>query len=293
MEKPGRCTHMLSELGEVLQKAREAKGLSLEDIQETTKIQRRYLDAIEKGDFEALPGQFYARAFIKRYAEALGLNAEEILSQYSKEVPTVQHAAEEEEIPTILQKNQVNQESIVASGKWISRAIVAVLAVVILSLIWLAVSTYQSKKDTPALPTQQAPGVNKNNPDNVVVPPPKPTEQKPAENTQTNGTLTPVSQDVGNTIWTYDLTGASKITIQITSKTSDKWLQIKTPTKVIEEVTLKQGESKSWDITDSNEVSFYMHDATTVEIKINGQTIDTSKCSKNQSQHFKVTRKNP
>lgn len=282
----------MSELGEVLQKARETKGLSLDDIQDSTKIQRRYLEAIEKGDFDALPGQFYARAFIKRYAEALGMNPEEILSLYSKEVPTVQQAPEEEEVPPILQKNQVKQESIVANGKWISRAIVAVFVLVILSLIWLAVSSYQSKKDTPALPTKEAPGVNKNSPDNLVVSPPK-TEETPAQNTQTNGTLTPIIQDAGKTIWTYELTGASKITIQITSKTGDKWLQIKTPTKVVEEVTLKQGESKSWDITDSNEVSFYMHNATTVEIKINGQTIDTSKCSESQSQHFKVTRKNP
>lgn len=283
----------MSELGEMLQKVRQEKGLTLDDIQNSTKIQRRYLDAIEKGDFDALPGQFYARAFIKRYAEALGLNTEEVLSLYSKEVPTIQNEPEEEDVPPILQKNQVKQESVVASGKWISRAIVAVFTLVVLSLIWLAVSSYQSKKDTPALPTKEAPGVNINNPDNVVVPPPKQTAEKPAENSQTNGTLTPVNQDAGKTIWTYELTGASKITIQITSKTGDKWLQIKTPTKVIEEVTLKQGESKSWDITDSNEVSFYMHNATTVEIKINGQPIDTSKCSESQSQHFKVTRKNP
>ncbi|GGH81989.1 cytoskeletal protein RodZ [Pullulanibacillus pueri] len=77
----------MSELGQVLKEAREAKGLSLDEIQETTKIQKRYLAAIERGDYQILPGQFYIRAFIKSYAEALGLDTQEIFSQYGKEIP--------------------------------------------------------------------------------------------------------------------------------------------------------------------------------------------------------------
>lgn len=58
----------MSELGQVLQRAREEKGITLDDIQRITKIQRRYLEAIERGHFHVLPGHFYARAFIKSYA---------------------------------------------------------------------------------------------------------------------------------------------------------------------------------------------------------------------------------
>ncbi|GAA0611988.1 helix-turn-helix domain-containing protein [Virgibacillus siamensis] len=75
------------EIGERLKEAREAKGLSLESIQETTKIQKRYLEAIEQGNFHILPGKFYARAFIKEYANAVGLDAKELLEEYKEEIP--------------------------------------------------------------------------------------------------------------------------------------------------------------------------------------------------------------
>src|SRR5690625_4327405 len=73
------------EIGEQLKEAREEKGLTLDDIQATTKIQKRYLVAIEQDDYHALPGRFYARAFIKEYAQAVGLDAQELLTDFDEE----------------------------------------------------------------------------------------------------------------------------------------------------------------------------------------------------------------
>ena len=78
---------VLTELGNRLKEARLAKGLSLEDLQEMTKIQKRYLTGIEEGNYSIMPGSFYARAFIKQYAEAVGLNSDELLKEYQSEVP--------------------------------------------------------------------------------------------------------------------------------------------------------------------------------------------------------------
>src|SRR5699024_11136156 len=72
------------QIGERLREAREQKQLSLEDIQEITKIQARYLVAIEQDDYHALPGKFYARAFIKEYAQAVDLDPVEILSGFDE-----------------------------------------------------------------------------------------------------------------------------------------------------------------------------------------------------------------
>lgn len=76
------------EIGSRLKEAREAKKLSLEDVQGKTKIQTRYLDAIEKGNFDIMPGAFYVRAFIKEYASAVGLDPEKLMEEHNNELPS-------------------------------------------------------------------------------------------------------------------------------------------------------------------------------------------------------------
>lgn len=77
----------MTELGNRLKEARVAKGLSLDDLQSMTKIQKRYLIGIEDGNYASMPGNFYVRAFIKQYAEALNLNPDEIFETYKGEIP--------------------------------------------------------------------------------------------------------------------------------------------------------------------------------------------------------------
>lgn len=80
----------MSELGNLLKKAREEQGLTLDDVQEHTKIRKRYLEALEEGDYKVLPGKFYIRAFIKNYAEFVGLDSEEVLKHYHIDEPEIE-----------------------------------------------------------------------------------------------------------------------------------------------------------------------------------------------------------
>lgn len=64
----------LTEIGTFLQNLRTKKGMSLEEIATKTMVQQRFLDAIEKGDYEQLPEPLYIRGFIRRFAEALGID---------------------------------------------------------------------------------------------------------------------------------------------------------------------------------------------------------------------------
>lgn len=63
----------LTEIGSHLRNLRAKKGLSLEEIATKTMVQQRFLDAIEKGEIEQLPEPLYIRGFIRRFAEALGI----------------------------------------------------------------------------------------------------------------------------------------------------------------------------------------------------------------------------
>ena len=59
----------------------------MDDLQSITKIQKRYLSGIENEDYSMMPGSFYVRAFIKQYAEAVGLDPDEMLSMYKDTAP--------------------------------------------------------------------------------------------------------------------------------------------------------------------------------------------------------------
>lgn len=66
------------EIAAKLRETREAQGLSIEQLSTKTLIQRRLLYAIEAADVEQLPEMVYVRGFVKRYANALGLDGQEI-----------------------------------------------------------------------------------------------------------------------------------------------------------------------------------------------------------------------
>ena len=77
------------EVSEQLRAARERAGLRIADISARTKIKAVQLEAIERGEFERLPGEFFTRAFLRNYAREVGLSPDEIIRHYdaSRGVP--------------------------------------------------------------------------------------------------------------------------------------------------------------------------------------------------------------
>ncbi len=69
----------MPELGKTLSQARVARGLSLEDCERDTRISKRYLDALEREDWKVFPAPVYSRAFLRTYAQYLGLNPAELM----------------------------------------------------------------------------------------------------------------------------------------------------------------------------------------------------------------------
>lgn len=140
------------EIGERLKEAREAKQLSLDRIQEITKIQKRYLVAIEEGNLNLLPGKFYARAFIKEYANAVGLNPDELLEEYKLEIPTPR----DEEHQTIqysrLQRSRKDAHTTKSSFSFFPTLIVVLL---VIGIIFVAVTLYQKATSNTGEPVQQ------------------------------------------------------------------------------------------------------------------------------------------
>lgn len=76
-----------------LRRIRMGKGLSLTEISRRTRIGVGYLRKIEEGQFKALPPGFYARAFVRAYSEAIGIDADVVLGELADELPAAQAAA--------------------------------------------------------------------------------------------------------------------------------------------------------------------------------------------------------
>lgn len=72
-------------IGDRLKDARISKGLRLEDIENRTNIRIRYVKAIEDDHLEVLPGESYARTFVKLYADEVGFDGEQMASEFEDE----------------------------------------------------------------------------------------------------------------------------------------------------------------------------------------------------------------
>lgn len=71
-------------IGEELKRIREEKGLSIYDVEEQTKIKATFIEALEKENFDKIPGRVYVKGFIKNYAKFLGLDYTVYLQEINK-----------------------------------------------------------------------------------------------------------------------------------------------------------------------------------------------------------------
>jgi cytoskeleton protein RodZ len=69
-------------VGRLLRDQREALGLSVADIEKKIRIRRAYVEALEAGRFDLLPGAAYIPAFLRAYASHVGLEPEKVLTAY-------------------------------------------------------------------------------------------------------------------------------------------------------------------------------------------------------------------
>ena len=67
-----------TKIGAELEQARLERGLSLEEVEQATKIRKRYLSALEREDYSVMPDGVYAQGFLKTYANYLGLDGEDV-----------------------------------------------------------------------------------------------------------------------------------------------------------------------------------------------------------------------
>ena len=119
----------IEELGKALTEARIARGLTLHDVERDTRISGKYLQALEEGELDALPAPVYARAFMRTYAQYLGLNA----SAFVQRLPG---AKPEPELPPLPEVGREASAPLISANWLVIGGVVALLLIVGLLLFW-------------------------------------------------------------------------------------------------------------------------------------------------------------
>ena len=143
----------MPELGKTLQQARVARGLTLEDCERDTRISKRYLDALEREDWKIFPAPVYSRAFLRTYAQYLGLDPAQLMRAMKAQ-------EEEATAPDIKPLPEIKATPATGNINWPLAAGVAVFIAIIGAFVWLSASNDGGDPDdllgvapTP-LPTQ-------------------------------------------------------------------------------------------------------------------------------------------
>ncbi|QYR19711.1 helix-turn-helix domain-containing protein [Paenibacillus sp. sptzw28] len=276
----------MSDLGALLRKAREQRGLSLDDIQELTKIRKRYLEAIEEGNYKVLPGSFYVRAFVKNYSESVGLDAEEVLRLYQKEIPSP--VPEQVAEPVQRPRRTQSRSSSDAWSRWGFRALMWSFLLLIVVIVYVYAinrpggSNVDSANQTKMTDQTQAPqtgngdtpptssnGTGSNQETDKVAP--APVDPTPPAAVQTTLTLERTS---GRTdYYKVSPTGTHKIEFKVTGGNS--WVGVNQNSsrgKILLSQTLKDNETATVDVEGA--VYINIAHANLVEVTVDGVLID-------------------
>ncbi|KAA1036986.1 helix-turn-helix domain-containing protein [Macrococcus equipercicus] len=120
-------------IGRKLKQKRESLGMTLVDLENKIKIQRKYIEMIERNDFASLPNPNYTVGFIEKYAKSVNLNAEKLIEEHQDELP-------DDYISAVEAKQHLNEtQTIVKKDDQLIRQLIISLVglILVISVVWL------------------------------------------------------------------------------------------------------------------------------------------------------------
>ncbi|PWB38816.1 MAG: hypothetical protein C3F02_01870 [Parcubacteria group bacterium] len=121
-------------LGERLKKIRLDQGHTLEEAEVKTKIQLKYLEILENGEYDLLPGDIYARVWIKAYTNFLGVPPEDFLADYKIEKQVSENINKYDRLN---QQRRQPKDSVVLRPRNVKLALITLIILAVVGyLIW-------------------------------------------------------------------------------------------------------------------------------------------------------------
>lgn len=258
----------MATLGQQLKQSREEKGVSLQEIAESTHISIRFLQAIENDAYDVLPGGVFNRAFVRKFARQVGFDEEQAVNLYQEQW---QEQGGEPERGYQLGVEEFEPRDTPGNGLLLSFVALIVLG----SLAYAAYQYFTPpvsdsggsfvaglNTPTPAPPTPgtPTPGVT---PEATASPSSSPTPEATASPTPSPTPEAP----------------AGAMRVQFTAPIEEVWLKVKADGKEAEQLLLQPGESREFDVNE--EIILSIGRVHSLRIAINGRKMDFVKLLSN------------
>lgn len=225
-------------LGEVLNTARTAAGLSLNDLAEITSVRAGLLSEMEQNNFSHCGGDIYARGHLRNIAPKLGLDAIQLVELYNAE-----HSVESRSINELLAENSVTrvpQEK--KNLSWKVPAAFSLIILLVLGIAQIVYSNINSSETTTATPIEStSPSATPS------------TEPSPSPSAST-------------------LPAAEGVTLSITASRGNSLIDIVVDGQRVDKGSIFQGESKSFEATTS--ISVFFSNPAGLDVTVNGELLE-------------------
>ena len=262
---------MATSFGEQLRLAREARGITLREISEQTRISTRYLEAIESDDYKRLPGGIFNKSFIKAYAKYIGFDEKEALEAYAR-TAREQGTSPDDVVSTPYQPR------VYTDGNSRSPLVTLLLTILILAIISLGVYAamhwYQRREAAAttegSTPPAQASGQQQQE------------RSAPVNSTgATNNTAAPAATNA-----------AASFTVQIKAKGESVWTRSKVDDGVASELVLQADETREFNPAQRVSILFSKSKQNALEVSINNRPAKVTPEARGNLSEIVITKDN-
>ncbi|BDR56735.1 helix-turn-helix domain-containing protein [Xylocopilactobacillus apis] len=281
----------MDNIGKILRQARIDQGMTIDDLQKKTRIQKRYLIAIENGDFDQLPGQFYVKAFVKQYGEYVGVDTDPYFAQSNKTEDPDQETEIYDEDESEMEKDPISSSPYLTRhqdhSRWhslIPQILVISAVVLVVFVLWFL---YQSGnkgnpkitdkgnvtkvKESSSSQMHKSSSVASKSSSSKI----QSSKSSSSKNEQTKVSLKAQSDSAV----TFEVTGFKKSgnTLVLKSQNGNSWDQVQINNNTAYSGMVSDGQSQTVQIPEGvTSFSVTLGATTNSKISINGQDVDLS-----------------
>ncbi len=136
----------MESIGKTLRDKRIVKGLTIEDVSDAIKIRRKYLEAIESGNYSEIPDIVYTKSFLKIYAEYLGFDRVLAIKRFMDEISQEESVSINQKSSVVTrERNYLNTTKRVNFARWLGYVS---FLLIIAFVVWAAFSFFGNKSNS-------------------------------------------------------------------------------------------------------------------------------------------------